>query len=40
MVPMLAMLGHLSILSLLLFQIKRQLQKAGESATKTLLAEN
>ncbi len=40
MVPILAMLGHLSILSLLLFQIKRQLQKAGESATKALLTAN
>ncbi|KZL51230.1 hypothetical protein A2T98_03290 [Nodularia spumigena CENA596] len=40
MVPILAILGQAGILSLLLFQIKRQLQKAGESATKTLLAEN
>ncbi|AHJ30493.1 hypothetical protein NSP_41930 [Nodularia spumigena CCY9414] len=37
---MLAIVVHAGILSLLLFQIKRQLQKAGESATKTLLAEN
>ncbi|MDH6076755.1 hypothetical protein NWP16_02520 [Chrysosporum ovalisporum FSS-45] len=37
MTPLLAILGQLCILSLLLFQIKRQLGKAGESATKALL---
>lgn len=36
----LAILGHAGILGLLLWQIKRQLQKAGASATKILLAEN
>ncbi|MDB9373532.1 hypothetical protein [Nodularia sphaerocarpa] len=40
MVPILAILGQAGILSLLVFQIKRQLQKAGESATKTLLTPN
>ncbi|MEA5515269.1 hypothetical protein [Nodularia sp. UHCC 0506] len=40
MLPFLAILGHASILGLLLFQTKRQLQKAGESATKALLAKN
>ncbi|HYW19890.1 MAG TPA: hypothetical protein VE956_11385 [Nodularia sp. (in: cyanobacteria)] len=40
MVPLLAILGHLSILGLLLFQVKRQLQKTGESATKALLTPN
>ncbi|WP_414548978.1 hypothetical protein [Anabaena sp. CCY 0017] len=39
MVAFVAILGHASILSLLLFQTKRRLQKAGESAIKALLAE-
>ncbi|HYW19889.1 MAG TPA: hypothetical protein VE956_11380 [Nodularia sp. (in: cyanobacteria)] len=36
----LAIVGHASILGLLLFKTKRQLQKAGESATKALLTPN
>ncbi|MDP5338439.1 MAG: hypothetical protein NWQ28_07655 [Nodularia sp. (in: cyanobacteria)] len=35
-----AILGHAGILGLLLFQTQRQLQKAGESATKVLLTRN
>ncbi|GAX38081.1 hypothetical protein [Nodularia sp. NIES-3585] len=35
-----AILGHAGILGLLLFQTQRQLQKAGESATKALLTPN
>ncbi|MBE9198677.1 MULTISPECIES: hypothetical protein [unclassified Nodularia (in: cyanobacteria)] len=38
--PFLAILGHAGILGLLLFKTKQQLQKAGVSATKALLAEN
>ncbi|WP_414527230.1 hypothetical protein [Nodularia chucula] len=40
MLMMLGLVGHASILGLLLFQIQGKLQKAGESATKALLTEN
>ncbi|MEA5515270.1 hypothetical protein [Nodularia sp. UHCC 0506] len=39
MMTFLAILAHATILGLLLFQTKRLLQKAGESATKALLTE-
>jgi hypothetical protein len=37
MLPLLAILGQASIFGVLVFQTQRQLQKAGESATKALL---
>jgi hypothetical protein len=37
MLPLLAILGQASIFGALVFQMQRQLQKAGESATKALL---
>ncbi len=40
MLSFLGILGHTAILGLLLFQIKRQLKAAGESATKALLSGN
>jgi hypothetical protein len=40
MAPFLAILGHCGILGLLVFQLTRKLSKAGESATKVLLAGN
>ncbi|WGV26250.1 hypothetical protein [Halotia branconii] len=40
MAPFLAILGHCSILSLLVFQLTRKLRKVGESATKALLVGN
>ncbi|MEA5583400.1 hypothetical protein VB620_18890 [Nodularia harveyana UHCC-0300] len=40
LVPLLALLGHATILGLLLSQIKGRLHKVGQSATKVLLAEN
>ncbi|MBE9006579.1 hypothetical protein IQ259_16285 [Fortiea sp. LEGE XX443] len=38
--PFLAILGHFCILTILVSQLTRKLQKAGESATKALLAKN
>ncbi len=40
MLTFFAILGHTTILGLLLYQMKRQLQQAGESATKVLLSRN
>jgi hypothetical protein len=34
-----ALLGEWTVLALLTFQLRKQLQKAGESATKSLFAE-